>query len=197
MNVEGRGNLENLKTRFYNQTSHRTIKLKTGGSGGEGCPGEQPIQPDSSSQNHIKVSGNHFQSLWMVSNQDFLFPRLLGVGRTNFLIRGHFYPCPHQTGIFPETSQGLQPLANRDLVKFLELVASSPLWPLYTLLSGYGMLSRDGSSRATMSHIQGQLAPLTAGQLTGRETSQLSTGLRWRTARTDSFPTGCSPSHSF
>ena len=39
----------------------------------------------------------------MVSNQDILSSRLPSVGRTNFLIKHHFYPCLHQTGIFPET----------------------------------------------------------------------------------------------
>ena len=39
----------------------------------------------------------------MVSNQDILSSRLPSAGRTNFLIKHHFYPCLHQTGIFPET----------------------------------------------------------------------------------------------
>lgn len=142
--------------------------------------GEQAIQPDSFSQNHIRVSRSHFQSRWMVSNQDVLSSRLPRVGRTNFLIKDPLYPRPHPTGIFPETKSELRSLANRGSGQLLELAASI-LWPLQKLLSGDGMLSWRDLPEPPYDTGRAICSRCAAGPLAGGEARQLSPQRRWRT----------------
>lgn len=107
----------------------------------------QANQPDSFSQNHSKVSRNHFQSLWMVSNQDFTLPDSPVSAEPTSSLRIIYIRVPTKLEYSQRPSRRLRSLANRDSVELLELVASTR-WPFHRLLSGYGMSSWEGTSHS-------------------------------------------------
>lgn len=179
-----------------NQIDPSNLKKRRGG-----LWSEEAIEPNLLSQSHIKVFRNNFQSLQMVSNQDVLSPRLPSVGRTNFLIKDHFYPCLCTKLEYSQRPrQRLWSLSKRREIWW----NGWSLWPAHggPFKAPPWLMGRSAWDEIFQSYIIPRLGPFfslhgwTIGWMKVKPPSSPGGRTRWEKVRKDNFPAmSLFPSH--